>query len=477
MTGAVDRCSALELATPHPLNSDRPDGLGRILLHGLPRILDEITDPVLVGLASDVRHLKWLRDAELTAAMVIPIPGPQKPFGVITLISNVSRRTFSEEDLAVATELSSLAGLAVRNGQLHAAEREARATAEAALDRLGRLTTITDAAIRSSSTETLLKTLLEAVREAVTSDRAAILLLEGADELVVQAAVGIDDEVASGVRVPLGAGLAGTIAATRTPLVIDDLSTVDVVSAYLRNFGGSFAGVPLVFADRLLGVLHVSSDRIAAFDPSDIELLRLASERAAIAIEQTRLFEREREIAGTLQRSLLPERFPRLPGVVLVASYLPATDGSRVGGDWYDAFPLQDGRIAVAIGDVVGHGIEAAAAMGQVRNGLAAYAHEDPTPCTVLRRLNDLLTSGPFEGFCTAFYAVLDPWSGCLMYANAGHPPPLAVDVSGIARFLDDARSTPLGALKDASYDNHDDRLEPGNTALRLYRRVGRKAR
>lgn len=342
------------------------------------------------------------------------------------------------------------------------AERHAFEQSERALQRMSRLERLADIALRASTLDELLEDLVAAVRAALGSDRATMLLLGPADELVVRSAAGIDPEVAYGVRVPLGEGIAGTIAATRTPTIIDDLSAFEPVSAYLRGAGGSLAGVPLVFQNRLLGVLEASSDRTSAFGREDLEYLKLAAERAAIAIEQARLFDRERDIAATLQQSLLPDRFPSLPGVSVAASYLPASDGARVGGDWYDAVALGDGRILLAIGDIVGHGIDAAAAMGQVRNALRAYGNEDPSPARIFARINELLCDTAEDLFCTAFCAVVDPWAQTVLYSDAGHPATLVLTASGEARLLEGARSTPLGAMRGARYREELESLEPG---------------
>lgn len=342
------------------------------------------------------------------------------------------------------------------------AERRASEQSELALERMSRLERLADVALRATTLDDLLEELVHVVRAALGSDRATMLLLGPANELLVRAAAGIDPDVAHGVRVPLGEGIAGTIAATRTPTIIDDISQVEPVSAYLRDAGGSLAGVPLVFQDRLLGVLHVSSDATFAFGSEDLEYLKLAAERAAIAMEQARLFEREREIAAALQQSLLPDSFPPLPGVTVAASYLPASDGARVGGDWYDAVPLGDGRILLAIGDIVGHGIHAAAAMGQVRNALRAYGNEDPSPASIFTRINRLLCDTAEELFCTAFCAVVDPWAQTIVYSDAGHPATLVLTAEGEVRALEGARSTPLGALRGAHYREQTEPLGPG---------------
>jgi len=342
------------------------------------------------------------------------------------------------------------------------AERRASEQSELALWRMSRLQRLADVALRASTLDELLEELVGVVRAALGSDRATMLLLGSANELVVRAAAGIDPEVAHGVRVPLGEGIAGTIASTRTPTIIDDLTLFEPVSAYLREAGGSLAGVPLVFQNRLLGVLHASSDQRSAFGREDLEYLKLAAERAAIAVEHARLFEREREIAATLQQSLLPDRFPPLPGVSVAASYLPASDGALVGGDWYDAVALGDGRILLAIGDIVGHGIDAAAAMGQVRNALRAYGNENPSPASIFTRINELLCDTAEDLFCTAFCAVVDPWAQTILYSDAGHPATLVLTKAGEARLLEGARSTPLGAMRGARYRDELEPLEPG---------------
>lgn len=349
----------------------------------------------------------------------------------------------------------------IQEARLYAAEREARRDAERLVRSLARLEAIAEVALRARSLDELLSGLLHVVRDALDSDRATILLLDEAGDLVFRASVGTDEETDQTVRVPFGKGVAGRIAANQAPWIVDDLSKVEVVSRYLRA-SGSLAGVPLLFGGRLLGVLHVNSDATGAFGATDLDYLKLVAERVAIGVEQTRLYEREHDVAAALQRSLLPERLPRVPGIAIAAAYLPAADGARVGGDWYDAFPVGDGRVLIVVGDVVGHGVGAAASMGQVRHALRAYAHEDSSPAGVFARLNAFLIEVASREFCTAFCAVLDPWAGSVAYVNAGHPAPLVLDPSGEARFLEGARSVPLGVMADAGYEQASDSFDPG---------------
>jgi len=154
-----------------------------------------------------------------------------------------------------------------------------------------------------------------------------------------------------------------------------------------------------------------------------------------------------------LQRSLLPGRLPRLPGLQAAARYLPAVPGVEVGGDWYDVIQLPDGTVAVVVGDVVGRGIVAAGTMGQLCHAVRAYALEDATPGEVLARLNRFLVHvGEDEQIATVVYAVVNPAEQTLCIASAGHPPPLRLDSDGSASFIELESGPPVGALPDMVY-------------------------
>jgi K+-sensing histidine kinase KdpD len=171
-------------------------------------------------------------------------------------------------------------------------------------ERLRRLQLVTDAAFSHLEIDELLAELLTRIRDALDADTAAVLLRdEFRNELVARAAVGLDHEVEQGVRIPIGQGFAGRIAAERRPVVINDLATTDVLSPILRAKGvKSMLGVPLVFANELLGVLHVGSLRPRVFTPGDIELLEVVADRVALAIEHTRLYESERRARERLEQ-------------------------------------------------------------------------------------------------------------------------------------------------------------------------------
>src|SRR4051794_2459725 len=253
---------------------------------------------------------------------------------------------------------------------------------------------VTDAALAHLGLEELLPELLERITEILHSDTAAFLLLDEAGrELVATAAKGIEEEVEQGVRIPLGRGFAGRIAAERRPIIIEDVDHADILNPILRERGiRSLLGVPLVVDGEVIGVLHVGTLTPRLFVAEDTELLQLAADRAATAIERARLFH-QRGVVEMLQRSLVPERLPSVAGMAFAARYRPAVRRGGIGGDWYDAFPLGGGRVALVVGDVMGHGIGAAAMMAQVRTGLRAYALDGHPPAGVVDRLNRLALS------------------------------------------------------------------------------------
>jgi len=192
------------------------------------------------------------------------------------------------------------------------------------------------------------------------------------------------------------------------------------------------------------------------------ERFRTADALAAAAAERAR---REHQIAETLQRSMLPDRLPSVPGVELAARYVPAAGDVEVGGDWYDVIALPDGQLGLVIGDVAGHGLLAATSMGQLRMALRAYALQDPSPTAVLAGLDRLMTELPMPEMVTVLYLLFDPDTNSLRYANAGHLPALVV-ADGESTFLTDALAAPLGVTHDAGFLEANHTLEPGATLL-----------
>ncbi|MFB6394271.1 SpoIIE family protein phosphatase [Polymorphospora lycopeni] len=197
------------------------------------------------------------------------------------------------------------------------------------------------------------------------------------------------------------------------------------------------------------------------------EVLAQLARLVGVRLDNARLFEAEHRIAMTLQHSLLPQSLPQLPGAIVASRYLAGNSEVEVGGDWYDAIPVDDGRLVLVIGDVVGKGVGAAAAMGQLRNALRAYMLEGFDPGAALTRLNRLVGTVGRRSFASVVCVRFDPVTGRLRYASAGHPPPALIEPDGTARFLyTRALGPPVGALPDAEYATVDGQLDPGARIL-----------
>lgn len=327
---------------------------------------------------------------------------------------------------------------------------------------------LSDPALSELGLDELLDELLDRVRDALAVDTAAILLLDtDTNELVARAARGIEEEVEQGVRIPLGRGFAGRIAAGRIPIFMPEVGQADIHNPILLEKKiRSMLGVPLIVESDLIGVLHVGSLTPRQFGPKDLTVLQLAAARAAPGIERARLFsalEHEHRVAMLLQRSLLPRALPETIGIKIAARYAPARD--EVGGDWYDVIELPRGLIGLAIGDVVGHGVRAAALMGQLRTALHAYAKEGHGPSHTLELVDRFVQSMGEYAMATAAYAIFDPESSRLRIATAGHPPPIVIAEHG-ARVLDVTPGAPLGGFPYGSCPEHEFTLQTGETVV-----------
>jgi len=227
----------------------------------------------------------------------------------------------------------------------------------------------------------------------------------------------------------------------------------------------SWVGLPLITAGPPLGALRFSFGRPRKLTEEERVFLEALAGQCALAVERAGLYEREHTTAETLQRSLLPDRLPSVPGLVLTARYLPVTRNMEIGGDWYDAFRLPDQRLAVAVGDVMGKGLAAAAGMGRVRNALRALALTDPRPAAVLGGLDRLFAATEEEEqVTTVAYLVIDPETGEGVLGNAGHLPALVLEAGLAPRFDEVEAGTPLGWASPRR--QHAFSLQPGSTAV-----------
>ena len=317
-----------------------------------------------------------------------------------------------------------------------------------ASDRLRDIESVTDAALSRLDEYALLNALVERVKEVLRADTAAVLLLDhSAQQLIATAASGIEEEVRQGVRIPLGTGFAGRVAASREPVILTRVDHTTVRNPLLVDRGiRSLLGVPLLVGGKVIGVLHIGSLSGRPFGQQDVEMLQLAADRAALAV-QSLMSQDDALAAVALQRSLLPTALPAVPGLGLAARYVAGS--GAVGGDWYDVFVLPDGKLGVVVGDVAGSGLEAAVIMGRMRSALRAYVLETPDPATALRMMDRKIQYFEPNAMATVLYGLYTPGTGDFTVSSAGHLPPVLAAPGGQAGLLPLRPDPPIGTADD----------------------------
>ncbi|WP_327581356.1 SpoIIE family protein phosphatase [Nonomuraea sp. NBC_00507] len=253
-------------------------------------------------------------------------------------------------------------------------------------------------------------------------------------------------------RIPAGSGLPiAEVLRQRSPQFIT--SVEEYIERYPKTAGlpaeggkKAWAFLPLIASGRPVGSCVVSFAEPRLFTGEERNLLTALSGLVAQAMERARLYDREHTRAKELQRGLLPRELPPLPAVTAAARYLPAGTEMEVGGDWYDVIPLSADRVAIVIGDVMGHGVSEAVTMGRLRTAVRTLADLELPPDDLLTHLNDLVSDLGDDFYATCLYLVYDPTTrGCVL-TRAGHPPPAVVHPDGSVHFPDADPNSPLGA-------------------------------
>ena len=273
--------------------------------------------------------------------------------------------------------------------------------------------------------------------------------------------------MAGATHVPVGSGFAGRIAAERGPVALNEVNESSVLNPILRDFGlRRLLGVPVVGSDGLIGVLHVGWRVARALTDDDTRRLEAAATEIGLRLSE-RAEDDAHLAALALQRSLLPAAPPFVEGLDVAVRYLPAE--GDLGGDWYDIFSLPSGKVGLVMGDVEGHGLRAAVAMGRLRSALRAYALDYEDPGEVLRRLDRKLCYFENELSATVVYAVTEPPFDRVTLSSAGHPAPLVAHRGrGSAETVDIAPGLLLGVDPERERQSQVVALSPGD-ALAFY--------
>jgi PAS domain S-box-containing protein len=360
--------------------------------------------------------------------------------------------------------------------QREAEEMRGRLTEQlsAAALRTARLQQATSMLAEALTVEQVVEVITEVGRTAIGALHSAVALLDGVRLKVVNDDLRNAPDSAGGELTLQAPSVMTKAIATRRPVLVEDPEDLR------RQFDGeleidpervaasderSWVGLPLLAAGAPLGALRFSFGRPRKIIEEERVFLEALAGQCSLAVERAGLYEREHTTAETLQRSLLPDQLPSVPGLVLRAMYRPVAKNMEIGGDWYDAFRLADQRLAVAVGDVMGKGLTAAAGMGRVRNALRALALTDPRPAAVLGGLDRLFSATEEEEqVTTVAYLVIDPETGAGVLGNAGHLPALVLEAGCAPRFDQVEAGTPLGWASPRK--QHAFNLRPGSTAV-----------
>ena len=428
-------------------------------------------------------EFRGLRDAPnhppLPDYLAAPLVGRDgRNLGLIQLCHKLDEQPFTAEDEAMLVQLAQMASSTVERLEAFEGERVARREAEQAALLRGVLSEASTVFAESFEPRGIADALVRLVVPRL-ADLAVLHLLDEGAALLLEACHAEDPERAARAEalfaeapvlqgVPFGPG---AVLQTGRPQVSQDvtvellrqITTTDARAQLIAGLvGPSVLCLPLTARSRTLGVLTLS--REAPYDQGDVEHAVDLARRAALALDNASRYAFERDMAVTLQHSLLP-RALRVPvGLTAAARYLPGARGTRVGGDWYDVLEV-DGRTVLVVGDVMGRGMQAAALMGQLRATVRAYALEGHGPAEVLTRLDRVVLQLTGLHFSTCVIGELDPVSRTLCLASAGHLPPVVVAPGGGATVLEVDPGLPLG-VGGGTFVEQTVLLEPGSLVL-----------
>ncbi|MFF3848201.1 SpoIIE family protein phosphatase [Streptomyces sp. NPDC002328] len=436
------------------LRGDADAGLRLVVAGGLPeRVTEEWAH---LPADRDTTPVRALRDGSLhwnaergarsgcQGMVSVPLPGAHGRLGVLTLLLWQAKAP----DAHQRSFLTAVARwMARRLGQ--------------------RPYAVLGGALRAARMMELTSALAEAVtaRDVVDAVARHVLGPFGADGLVIQAtergrmhvvgSVGYSrdflDRHLEGIPTDSNV-LVAEVLRRRRPVLVE--STQEFVRRYpdLRGLAhpdkNAWAFLPLVASGREIGCCVVSFALPRTFSDEERTLLTALGGLVGQALERARLYDAEHDRAQSLQRALLPRALPSLPAATAAARYLPASEGAAVGGDWYDLIALSADRVAMVVGDVMGHGIAEAATMGRLRTAVHTLADLEIPPDEVLAHLNDLVEDLGEDSYATCLYAVFDPVGRVCAFCRAGHPPPVVVHPDGTVHHPEPVANPPLGAAR-----------------------------
>ena len=436
------------------------------------------TDPALAGLEDAAA------EAGIEDAFAVPLLVHDEAIGLLAVYPRQGRALTGNES-ALLLSLASQLAVAVQNAQLHERAKQlgeelkgALAAEQQTARQLRALYEISRSFAQSLSLERTLETLAETAVELLEVDAAVIRMPDGRGEWLVPRALHVGDPLLSEPvaailerPVPVLAAGAKRLYRLAEPLIVDaetarDLGQPHSLLVPFLEKGSTAAMLPIATPGEVLASLTIVSLRPGR--PISDETIGLAltiAGQAALALDNARLYQQQKEFADTMQRSLLPRTHPELEGLELGAVY-ESSARVDVGGDVYDFMELENGRLAVVLGDVTGHGIDATADMAMAKFVFRSLAREHSAPADFLASANEVVVGEIASGkFITMAYVTLDPIEGRVACACAGHPPPRLVQPDGAVSGID-ARGLALGVDGGQTYDEVEEVLPHGSTVV-----------
>jgi serine phosphatase RsbU (regulator of sigma subunit)/HAMP domain-containing protein len=422
-------------------------------------------DPMPVqGLRHDPLFSDLSTERDVHALILIPMMQGDLERGVLILESDDPDRAFGRRDAEVAHSVAQTISVALETNYLF---QQARRRAEN-LEMVFRISQAVSLSLQSS---VVLNRVLDVVQKMIPSTGLSLMQFDERRGVLETAMVrGVEDKRVLLAELEPGEDIPGQVFETRQPVVVHDTLRLDTPLARLLLAQGfrSWLCTPLLARGRSIGVLSVFALDPDAFSEEEAELVGTFASQAALALDTAALFEEEHKVASVLQSSIVPDTLPEIPWLETSSTYQPAGSESDIGGDYYDLFYAPDGRLVLAIGDVCGKGVQAATKTSVIKYTLRGLVGAGLGPSTALRELNTVVSeTGDIADIVTMWIGYLDPKSGDLNYANAGHPPALVRTSEG--EILELGPTGPLlGGIRSASFSRRTVGLDPG-AAILLY--------
>ncbi|MBI2843286.1 MAG: SpoIIE family protein phosphatase [Armatimonadetes bacterium] len=398
--------------------------------------------------------------------VIVPLVAGNKVLGVLTAAFPTERGNHSERvaSMDVLETFASCAAVAIQNAYIHGRTEEFG-------HMLASLRQVVEAITCSLDLKAVLFSLVKTTAEVMNAKACAILLADKKGNLSVGEEFNLSKKFKEDLNVRPGEKWTGVAFAERRPIVRTDVAAEsDLRLRKLAEAEGlhGFMCAPLVMGGEAIGTINIWMPHPYRAKPLEIHLLTSIASHAAVVIANAKLFSKEYQIAETLQSSLVgvvPERLGRL---VFGHKYIPALDEARVGGDLFDVVSLPNGRVALIVADVAGKGIEAAVHTGMIRYMMRAFLFQWPdSPGTALGLLNRALASHmETDVLVTVFCAIVDPQTGWMIFANAGHPPAIVLARGGKQQILLHRTGMPIGYMDDSTYDEKALMLAPRDKLL-----------